>query len=483
MRVRLKIGDWSVDREMNTISNGEREVRLEPKIMKVLLLLAEEADTVASKERLMQAVWSDAFVTEQVLINAVWELRKALGDEARTPRYIQTVPRKGYRLIAPVSIMTDKSSIEEKNSPANNAQLAGSFHLHKWRWAAVGLAMMLSVFIVALLIIRTDLLTGHSDEQSAGASGEARIAYAKGIERFSLRTPATVSESLKYFEEAIALDPDYARAHAAIAANYILLVPKVIAPHDGYPKAKAAALRAIELDPRLAEAHSSMAMIKLVYDRDWFGAEREFHQALRLAPESGLARTWYSQYLLAANRLEEAYEQIKVACELEPNSIWTQSTASEIFWWTERYDEAMAAYRKIIELDPGNISARFGLGNVYRKKSLLAETSAEYQKALELIGEPSAANLAQTFAYAQKRDASLLVTKLDLALKQDDVQPSHLARIFATFNERDKAFYWLEKGYAEWDTGLLFLNSDDSWDNLREDPRFALLLRRVGFTN
>ncbi|MCI0487829.1 MAG: winged helix-turn-helix domain-containing protein [Blastocatellia bacterium] len=482
MNTRLEVGDWSVDRDLNTISNGAREVRLEPKIMNVLLLLAEEAGTVVSKERLMKAVWPDAFVTEQVLINAIWELRKALGDDARMPSYIQTVPRKGYRLIAQVSAVTDLSPGEMTASPGDKAALEKRVSLHKWRWAAAGLAMMLLISFAALIILRPGLLTGRTDEQAV-AHKEARNAYAKGIERFDLRSPAAARKSLKYFEEAIALDPLYAQAHAALAANYILLVPKVIAPHDGYPKAKAAALKAMELDPRLAEAHSSMAMIKLIFDRDWAGAEREFQQALRITPENGLARTWYAQYLLAANRLDEATEQVKIACELEPHSIGAQATAGEIFWWTERYDEAMQAYRKILELDPDNISARYGVGNVYRKRSLPAQASAEYRKALEMVGEPSAATLAHTFAYAKKREPSLLVSKLDLALKQEHVPPSQLARIFASFNERDKAFYWLEKGYAEWDTGLLFLKSDDSWDSLREDPRFALLLRRVGFTD
>ena len=481
-KVRLEVGDWSVDRELNIISNGEREVRLEPKIMKVLLLLTEEAGAVISKERLMEAVWPDAFVTEQVLTNAIWELRKALGDEARTPSYIQTVPRRGYRLIATVSTATDESPNEEDIEACDNAGTEKHLRLYKWRWAAAALAMMLLICFAALLILRPGLLTGEGSKQAI-AEREARNAYAKGIERFNLRTPSAVRESLKYFEEAILLDPLYARAHAAISANYILLVPKVMAPHDGYPKAKSAALKALELDPRLAEAHSSMAMITLIFDRDWSRSEREFLQALRLAPEDGLARTWYAQYLLAANRLDEAYEQVKIACRLEPDSIGAQATAGEIFWWTERYDEAMQAYRKVLELDPNHLPARYGVGNVYRKKSLLAEARTQYRKALELVGEPSAAALAHTFAYAQKRDTSMLISKLDLALKQDKVLPSQLARIFATFNERDKAFYWLEKGYAEWDTGLLFLKSDDSWDNLREDPRFALLLRRVGFTD
>jgi tetratricopeptide (TPR) repeat protein len=279
------------------------------------------------------------------------------------------------------------------------------------------------------------------------------------------------------------LDSTYAPAHASIAANYILLVPKALQPKEGYSKAKTAALKAIELNPRLSEAYSSMAMVKLIFERDWAEAEREFQQALRLDPENALARTWYAQFLMAANRLPEATEQIKIACKIAPNSVHAQATAGEIFWRTEQNDEAMQAYQKVVKLEPNHIPAHNGLANIYRKKLLFEQASSEYQKVLEIMGEPSAATLARTFAYAEKTEPKVLLSKLDIVLKHKNTAPSQIARIFAGFNDRDKAFYWLEKGYEEWDAGLMLLKIDDSWDNLREDPRFASLMQRVGIIN
>lgn len=481
----LKVGDWVVERELNAISGGGRDVRLEPKIMEVLLFLAGDPGSVVSKERLMAAVWRDTFVTEQVLTNAIWELRKALGDDARSPRYIQTVPKSGYRFIAQVSTTCEVTNAaaqpvgEQATLPAGEPRPAEGKALPlKWR-VTVGLAAAL-VGLAALLVWRAGLPPRPTNLPSGVTHREVREAYAKGLERFHLRTPTALRESLGYFEEAISLDPNYAPAHAALAANYLHLVPKTLAPHDGYPKARAAALKALELDPRLPEAHSSMAMIRLVFDRDWAGAERGFRQALGLAPRNAQARIWYAQYLMAAGRLDEATEQIRVACEEEPNSVAAQATAGEIFWRAGRDDEAMQAYKKVLELDPAHIPAHNGLGNVFHKKSLLAEASGEYQKALELMGEPGAARLAHAFTYARRDDRGMLINKLDVLLRQKHVPPSQVARLFAHFNEREKALYWLEKGYQEWDTGLLSLKSDGSWDGLREDPRFVALLRRVG---
>lgn len=484
MRGSFKIGDWLVEPELNRVSCGQREIHLEPKIMAVLLLLAEQPGTVISKESLITSVWHNSFVTEQVLTNAIWELRKALGDEARSPTYIQTVPKKGYRLIAAVSNNISQSLSSQTVPAQSHPQSNYSFLLIGSRRAvAIGAAITIIVALTGLMILRAGLIRSRSEMAKMRAQQQAQAAYAKGLEQFQRRTHAGLLESLNYFEEAIRLHPAYAPAHAYVAANYILLVPKAMKPVEGYSKARAAAVRAIELNPQLSEAHSALAMVKVIFERDWAEADREFQLAVRLDPQNVLARTWYAKYLMAANRLPAAMEQINTACSIAPNSVEALATAGEIFRRNGQDDEALRAFQKVIELDPDHIYAHNGLGNIYHKRLLLEQARREYQKVMELMGEPAAETLARDFVDREKRTSQLLISKLNVLLKQKNVAPTQIARIFAGFNDREKAFYWLERGYQEWDAGLIHLKIDDSWDNLRDDPRFASLMHRVGIIN
>lgn len=480
MKTGFKIGQWLIEPELNLISCSDKKIHLEPKVMEVLLLLTQEPEVVFSKEKLITTVWQNTFVTEQVLTNAIWELRKALGDDAKSPTYIQTVPKKGYRLIASISnTVTDPPVVEEiLHQNANRI-----FFNARRNVVFVGTTALLLTVFAGLLIWRNNSIVTSPKTPQATSHQEVEALYAKGLERFNRRTEADLQESLKYFEEIIQLDSTYAPVYASLAVNYVFLVPKTLRPRDGYSKAKSAALKALEINPNSSEAHGALGIVKLLLERNWTEAEAEFQQAISLNPENALARTWYAQYLMAANRLQEAAEQINEACRLVPNSLHAQATAGDIFLRAKQDDEAIKAYQKVLEIDHNYIPAHNGLGNIYQKRLLLEQARYEYQKALELMGEPKAATMAKDFISGEKPESELLVNKLDVLLKQKNVPPTQIAQIFARFNERDKAFYWLEKGYEEMDTNLMLLKIDNSWDNLRGDPRFTSLMQRVGITN
>ncbi|HKY03893.1 MAG TPA: tetratricopeptide repeat protein, partial [Blastocatellia bacterium] len=282
-------------------------------------------------------------------------------------------------------------------------------------------------------------------------------------------------------ERAIQLDPDYALAYAGLADAYMLLESQNrLRPEEAGPKARAAASKALQLDEGLAEAHASMGLVKISYDWDWTGAEEEFKQALALNPDYAMAHKWYSQYLLAAGRSEESLREIKLARELDPESIIILMTAGMIYSRLHQYDQAIEVFRRAIEIDPNNSGAFKSLGHVYEKKSMFKEAEAAYRKSAELLGLPPIKRFSRDFArWSKEDDAELLLNKLSVLLKQEYVRPSYIAALYAYFGEKERAFDWLERAYQERDGNLLFLKTDNVWDSLRADPRFISLERRV----
>jgi tetratricopeptide (TPR) repeat protein len=322
------------------------------------------------------------------------------------------------------------------------------------------------------------------DEKRASAraaAAEVIEAYTTGRKFWNKRSEEDLKTAIEHFERAIRIDPNFAPAHAGLADSYIMLgAQNYLRPEESGPKAKAAALRALQLDDSLAEAHASMAFVKISYDWDWPGAEEEFKRAIALNPDYALARNWYSQYLLAAGRRDESLREIKLARELDPESIGIQMTAGAIFFRLDLYDQAIEEFRRVIERDPTNASAFKSLGYAYEKKSMFKEADEAYKIFVELSGLPSVRRFSQEFARWSKEDnAEFLLDKISFMLKQKYVRPSYIAGLYARFGEKDRAFDWLERAYRERDTNLLFIKTDDTWDSLRADPRFFSLEQRI----
>src|SRR5262245_36927317 len=277
MTERFNLGEWQVEPELNIITRAGREIRLEPTVMALLVCLSERAGAVVSKDELMRQVWAERCVTDGVLTTSVWELRRALGDDARNPRFIQTVSRKGYRLIAPVSMQA------ETNGPAPPAPLPDSTttapaRAIRWKKPALAsaLALALALAFTAPLWRRDDRRQattepvwqwrweGHErPEPAAAGAAEAREAYLKGRQAWAKRTEEGVRQGLELFERAAQLAPDYAPAYAGQSDALIqLALLDVMRPGEAFPQAKAAALRAVRLDDRSVEAQASLAMIR-----------------------------------------------------------------------------------------------------------------------------------------------------------------------------------------------------------------------------
>ncbi|MCI0487880.1 MAG: protein kinase [Blastocatellia bacterium] len=308
--------------------------------------------------------------------------------------------------------------------------------------------------------------------------------YLKGRYSWNKRTVEGLNRGIEYFEQAITEDPNYALAYAGLADSYNILASYSALPsRDAFTRAKTAALKALELDDELAEAHTSLALIRFGCDWNWREAEREYELAIKLNPGYATAHLWYALYLAAMGRFDEAFREIKRAQELDPLSLPINTNAGWIMHLARRYDEAIEQYRKTLELDPGFILAHRRLGQTYKQKGMYDEAIEELQIALALSGDDTETVAALGHAYA-KSGRELGAVKVLEALKQLSKEryiPAYfIARIHIGLGEKDRAFEWLEKTCEERYGFLVYLKVDPVFDPLREDARFADLMRRVG---
>jgi eukaryotic-like serine/threonine-protein kinase len=312
---------------------------------------------------------------------------------------------------------------------------------------------------------------------------EAYEAYLKGRYYWSQRTGKGEQKGLEYFQQATVLDPDYALAYAGVADSYIVLGAHGHLPiKEAFPKARAAAMRALDLDDALAEAHTSLGTVKTFYDWDWPGSEREFRRALDLNPNYATAHHWYSHYLTAVGRLDQAVSEIKRARELDPFGITVNIWLANTLYYSHQYDRAIEQYRRTIELYPEWAGGLHGsIGDCYAQKRMFPEAIAEWQKGLTLAGDTQlAANLEHTYVssgytgYLQKR-----LDRLKASAQTKPVSPLDFAYTYALLGDKDHVLEWLEKAYQERDPWL-YVKAEPRLDNLRADPRFRDLLRRIG---
>jgi eukaryotic-like serine/threonine-protein kinase len=313
-------------------------------------------------------------------------------------------------------------------------------------------------------------------------------AYLKGRYYWNKRTGDDLTKSIEYFTQATITDPSYALAYAGLADSY-LIIPNytTMSTQEAYLKAKAAALKALELDDSLAEAHASLGGIRADYEWDFTGAENELRKAIELNPNYATARHWYAQYLSEMGRHQEAIEQIKRAQETDPFSLIINSVVGDTYIKARQYDQAIVQLRKAIELDKNFSRSHQYLGNAYQEKGMYNEAISEFQTAATLVGEnpEKAAKRAMELraAYAASGANGYWTKRLEL-LKEDEatgnVAPYNVASVYARLGKTEEALKWLERAFREHDPYVVYLKIDPQFDVLRSDPRSMDLMRRIG---
>ena len=310
--------------------------------------------------------------------------------------------------------------------------------------------------------------------KSSATNPEAYQLYLKGRYHANQTTAAGLKKAIEYFEQAIDKDPGYALAYAGLADSYSALGGGwlYLSPSDSFPKAKAAARKALELDDTLAEAHAALAYAVFFADWDWPSTEREFKRAIELNPNNALSHDRYAECLKTRQRFEESLAEAQRAQELDPLSPEIVSQVGTDYLFTRRYDESIAQYQKALDLNPNLPAIRTLLSWAYAMKRMYPQALAEYDKI---------AGLGWVYAVSGRRaDALKIAQELKDLSSRTYVDFYSLGGIYAGLGDKDEAFRLLEKGYAEHSATMPWLAIDVYWYGMRSDPRYADPLRRMG---
>jgi serine/threonine-protein kinase len=316
---------------------------------------------------------------------------------------------------------------------------------------------------------------------------EAYQLYLKGRYFWNKRTQEGLRKGMDFFRQAIDLDQNYALAYAGLADSYSFLgLHRVVPPSEILPQAKAVSLKALEIDDSLAEAHTSLAYVKMIYDWDWTGTEQEYKRSLKLNPNDASTHSYYAQFLSAMGRHDEAIREIKRAQELDPLSSIINALVAYMYLLARRYEETAEQIRKTLALDPDFFWIHTGLGWLCEQQGRYREAIAAHQRAVQLTkgSMGTLAALGRAHALAGEVDAAQKILRdlLDGG-GQPYVVPFDIATIYAGLGEVDEAFAWLEKAFAARYGWLIWLNIEPRWDSLRADPRFTDLVGRIGLLN
>jgi len=295
--------------------------------------------------------------------------------------------------------------------------------------------------------------------------------------------PDGLQKGLEYYKKAVEKDPNFALAYVGISEIFsTLAIMTILSPKDMFPKAKDPLMKALEIDDTLGEAHMVSALINFYYDWNWSEAEKGFKKAISLNPHNAVTRSWYAWYLLTMSRFDESILEIQKAQELDPLTPVYYGAGICMYSCSGRFDEALEQFHKAIEIAPNFPYAYFHMGGAYTRKGRYKEALSCFQKSLELAeGFPwSEGYIGYIHAISGQRDeAEQILNSLIERKKTRYVTSWSIAQLYMGLGQKDEAFEWLERAYEERDTMMPFINVLTEMDDLRSDPRFTMVLKRM----
>jgi len=321
------------------------------------------------------------------------------------------------------------------------------------------------------------------EEGKAPSNPEAYTSYLKGRHFWNKRTEDSLKRAIGFFEQAVSIDGKYAKAYTGLADGYAsLALLEFMAPHEAYPTAKDAVAKALALDPQLAEAHTSLGLIKFQYDWEWKRAEEEFKQALSINPSYAPAHHFFADYLKALGRFDEALAQIEMAQELDPLSLAINTGVGHVLYLSQQYERAIEQYRRAVELDPGFMMTHVWFGRPYLEKGMFAEAISELETAVRLSEESTIAlaMLGHGLASAGRKDQAMqILEKLQERSKSRYVPSYWIAVIYNGLRDKEQTLAWLRKAFDERSSWLVWSNVEPRLAWLRDDPDFAALMKAM----
>jgi DNA-binding winged helix-turn-helix (wHTH) protein len=483
----FRVGDRLVRPALNRIDGPAGPVQVEPRVMEVLVHLAGRAGEVVSKEELVRDVWEGRFVSDDVVWRSIRELRRALGDAT----WIQTIPKRGYRLQAPEAAeeapVPKGPEIEEAPVGDLPPPSAGSRLVP--RRFLVG-ALLLGFALIAVLVVSAATkqpepapVRSPAGVRLTAASPEAHDAVLRGRHFLSRGLPDDLRRSADAFREATVLDPGSAAAWAGLAdALHLLVLFGAVPPREGIPPAEEAAQKALALDDMLAQTHATLGTIRFRHHWDWDGGETEMRRALEIDPDSAAAHHDLAWLLLAEGRFDEAVAEIRAALELEPLSVRANADVGWVYYRARRDEEAIRQMERTLEMEPRFLPARHCLERALAHAGRLEEALLHAREAARQEGMDAAdvASLPADPRAALQRIANWRLEHLQGRGGTDPVSPYAQAALQADLGDREEALAALGRALEERDPMLVSVNVDPAFDAVRTDPRFQAIVARVG---
>lgn len=471
-----RFGPFEVDLRTEELRRSGIRIKLQGQPFQVLSLLLERPGEIVTRDEIIDALWGkDVFVDFDQAVGAILrKLRRALGDSASSPRYIETLRHKGYRFLAPCE--TEEVLDVSTGAPARRRHLWGANVRRSYMVIGLNAAICLAS-ILGVWSMRPSTITDASARENSPQSMDAYLAYQKGRYLWGTRDTTAVTNSIAYFQQALDLDPKYAPAYAGMANAYAILNFYTGAQRtSSIDRARNAARRALELDPSLVEALATDAYIKFYYEWDWPGAETAFRRAISLDPDYATARQWYAEYLFYMGRFQEAMLQINRAHELDPQSVVISLQLASPHLYAREYVQAIDKIQEALRLDPDFPLALYMLGTCYEQLGRFEEAVVEYRK----IADTKLGLTGLGYAYGKSgrlQEAREVLRQLLRDAEEDDLSAYHVARVYAGLGENKETFRWLTKAHAARDERLVMLRVDPKLDTLRSNPLFRDFLR------
>lgn len=475
---RLLFDEFELRLDSGELLKAGSPVKLQPQPFKVLEVLASRSGEVVSREEIRQAVWGDAFVDFDASLNfCVKEIRRALGDSATAPTFVETVPRRGYRFLRSVRTPSEAAAPPPE-------ELLPPRRPKPWSWLGpVGATLGLLILLTFLVASRVRPLPAPSPAEEATGRGSqspsepANEAYLRGV---YLLEHEEYDDAEASFQKAIFLDQGFAPAYARLALAQMKRPDRPADPEV----AETAARRAVALEPNLAEGHAALGQLLFLRHLDWEGAGRQFQRALELDPRSADAHVAYSLYLAALGRHAEAIATVKRARELDPASMMAGSNYAWYFYLDHQYEEAIRQARSVLELFPlsakatpkaAHMGLRGCLDTILLSAWMLGEreTAMGAAKAiLEDLGPPYRPDRLRSLDEFWKGREQ----RIQAALRTQPVDPYFMAKTAMVMGDRDRAMSLLSRCATPGSLTFPFAAVEPVFDRLHGDPRWPQVL-------
>ena len=494
--------EFELNLRAEVLQKSGARVRLASQPLKLLALLVRRSGELVTREEIQNELWTkDVVVDFDHLVNQyIRQLRSVLGDNRESPTFIETAPRRGYRFIAPVEVVATSGRPMGAPSPAPQdtalaAAVVGAPPVAAPAPPPARVRRMFPVPIVvgALAVVAIALFSLYFATQASQVprssrplNPEAGAAYAKARHFYDLGTQDGYKKSCDYFQLALQADPSHALVYRGMADCYLALSSAALGtPEDMIPKARAMTLKAIELDDSLAEAHSTLGVIRLNYDWDWPGAFAELQKARQLEPENRNITYALSSYYRAVGQVDAAARELKHLESLDSADWKNYQRLGWLYVFAGRYAAAAEELRKCIELAPYDAISHLGLSHALTVLGQPQEAMAELQQFLTLYKEPQMLTQVnetyRTAGFAQARRQYFELMAASFVRK--NYIAYQIAQIYAMLGEKERALDYLEKAYRERSNYMSHMKVDSLLDNVRGEPRFRRLLELMQLTD